>query len=74
MSWLCLQKNDYNKCNAVSPLSLSPQHSCQSDGNAMYFHGTEGTDFNFVTTRDIDLQTEGIVTQWVEEFESQPAG
>ncbi|XP_051890268.1 reelin isoform X1 [Pristis pectinata] len=50
------------------------KHSCQSDGNSMYFHGTEGTDFNFVTTRDIDLRTEGIVTQWVEEFESQPAG
>eukprot|EP00062_Callorhinchus_milii_P006692 gi/632947500/ref/XP_007889076.1/ PREDICTED: reelin [Callorhinchus milii] len=50
------------------------KHSCQSDGNSMYFHGNEGTDFNFATTRDVDLWTESIVTQWVEGFESQPAG
>uniref|UniRef100_A0A4W3ITL7 Reelin n=1 Tax=Callorhinchus milii TaxID=7868 RepID=A0A4W3ITL7_CALMI len=46
------------------------KHSCQSDGNSMYFHGNEGTDFNFATTRDVDLWTESIVTQWVEGFES----
>lgn len=50
------------------------KHSCQSDGNAIYFHGTEGSEYNFATTRDVDLSTEDIQDQWSEEFESQPAG
>ncbi|XP_077327999.1 reelin isoform X2 [Lithobates pipiens] len=50
------------------------KHSCQSDGNAIYFHGTEGSEYNFAITRDVDLSTEDIQDQWSEEFESQPAG
>lgn len=50
------------------------QHSCQSDGNAIYFHGTEGSELNFATTRDVDLSTEDAQEQWAEEFESQPKG
>ncbi|KAL7976290.1 hypothetical protein Chor_002509 [Crotalus horridus] len=50
------------------------KHSCQSDGNAIYFHGTEGNEFNFATTRDVDLSTEDAQEQWAEEFESQPKG
>ncbi|KAI4543781.1 hypothetical protein MG293_006575, partial [Ovis ammon polii] len=50
------------------------EHSCQSDGNSIYFHGNEGSEFNFATTRDVDLSTEDIQEQWSEEFESQPTG
>nr|XP_034983283.1 reelin isoform X2 [Zootoca vivipara] len=50
------------------------KHSCQSDGNAIYFHGTEGNELNFATTRDVDLSTEDAQEQWAEEFESQPKG
>ncbi|KAJ6666292.1 hypothetical protein lerEdw1_000564 [Lerista edwardsae] len=50
------------------------KHSCQSDGNAIYFHGTEGSELNFATTRDVDLSTEDAQEQWAEEFESQPKG
>ncbi|PKU41760.1 reelihypothetical protein [Limosa lapponica baueri] len=50
------------------------KHSCQSDGNSIYFHGTEGSEFNFATTRDVDLSTEDAQEQWAEEFESQPKG
>ncbi|MEE6481362.1 hypothetical protein FKM82_012840 [Ascaphus truei] len=50
------------------------KHSCQSDGNSIYFHGTDGSEFNFATTRDVDLSTEDIQEQWSEEFESQPTG
>uniref|UniRef100_K7F7A9 Reelin n=1 Tax=Pelodiscus sinensis TaxID=13735 RepID=K7F7A9_PELSI len=50
------------------------KHSCQSDGNSIYFHGTEGSEFNFATTRDVDLSTEDTQEQWAEEFESQPKG
>nr|XP_060484465.1 reelin [Panthera onca] len=50
------------------------KHSCQSDGNSIYFHGNEGSEFNFATTRDVDLSTEDIQEQWSEEFESQPTG
>lgn len=54
--------------------SFCPQHSCQSDGNSIYFHGTEGSESNFATTRDVDLSTEDAQEQWAEEFESQPKG
>lgn len=54
--------------------SFCLQHSCQSDGNSIYFHGTEGSEFNFATTRDVDLSTEDAQEQWAEEFESQPKG
>ncbi|RLW02011.1 hypothetical protein DV515_00007528 [Chloebia gouldiae] len=50
------------------------KHSCQSDGNSIYFHGTEGSEFNFATTRDVDLSMEDAQEQWTEEFESQPKG
>ncbi|XP_043944459.1 reelin isoform X3 [Protopterus annectens] len=50
------------------------KHSCQSDGNAIYFHGTEGSEFSFVTSRDVDLSSEDIQEQWAEEFETQPVG
>ncbi|KFO29065.1 Reelin [Fukomys damarensis] len=50
------------------------KHSCQSDGNSIYFHGNQGSEFNFATTRDVDLSTEDIQEQWSEEFESQPTG
>ncbi|KAM4036706.1 reelin isoform 2-T2 [Anomaloglossus baeobatrachus] len=50
------------------------KHSCQSDGNSIYFHGTEGSEYNFAATRDVDLSTEDVQDQWSEEFESQPAG
>jgi len=50
------------------------KHSCQSDGNSIYFHGNEGSEFNFATTRDVDLSTEDIQEQWSEDFESQPTG
>uniref|UniRef100_A0A670YZJ6 Reelin n=1 Tax=Pseudonaja textilis TaxID=8673 RepID=A0A670YZJ6_PSETE len=50
------------------------KHSCQSDGNVIYFHGTEGSELNFATTRDVDLSTEDAQEQWAEEFESQPKG
>lgn len=54
--------------------SFCPQHSCQSDGNSIYFHGTEGSEFNFATTRDVDLSMEDAQEQWAEEFENQPKG
>ncbi|KAK2096414.1 hypothetical protein P7K49_025448 [Saguinus oedipus] len=57
-----------------SYLDLLNMHSCQSDGNSIYFHGNEGSEFNFATTRDVDLSTEDIQEQWSEEFESQPTG
>ncbi|NXS29928.1 RELN protein, partial [Pomatostomus ruficeps] len=50
------------------------KHSCQSDGNSIYFHGTEGSEFNFATTRDVDLSMEDAQEQWAEEFENQPKG
>ncbi|KAG8439950.1 hypothetical protein GDO86_005931 [Hymenochirus boettgeri] len=50
------------------------KHSCQSDGNSIYFHGTEGNEYNFATTRDVDLSNEDIQDLWSEEFENLPAG
>ncbi|KAE8616335.1 hypothetical protein XENTR_v10008776 [Xenopus tropicalis] len=50
------------------------KHSCQSDGNSIYFHGTESSEYNFATTRDVDLSSEDIQDQWSEEFENLPAG
>lgn len=63
-----------NQFNSHPMLSFHLQHSCQSDGNSIYFHGNEGSEFNFATTRDVDLSTEDIQEQWSEEFESQPTG
>ncbi|XP_005995356.1 reelin isoform X2 [Latimeria chalumnae] len=50
------------------------KHSCQSDGNSIYFHGTEGSEFSFTTTRDVDLSSQGTQEQWAEEFETHPKG
>lgn len=65
-------QNLFNHTSSVYSFDL--QHSCQSDGNAIYFHGTEGSELNFATTRDIDLSSEDAQEQWAEEFESQPKG
>uniref|UniRef100_A0A8C6XT10 Reelin n=1 Tax=Naja naja TaxID=35670 RepID=A0A8C6XT10_NAJNA len=74
-------KQEYVHVGEVYRILLVPscmcvflQHSCQSDGNAIYFHGTEGSELNFATTRDVDLSTEDAQEQWAEEFESQPKG
>ncbi|XP_041109989.1 reelin-like isoform X1 [Polyodon spathula] len=50
------------------------KHACQSEGNAMYFHGTEVSGFSFASTRDVDLSREEEQSTWGEEFESPPAG
>uniref|UniRef100_A0A8C6XTW2 Reelin n=1 Tax=Naja naja TaxID=35670 RepID=A0A8C6XTW2_NAJNA len=63
-----------SQTNLPSCMCVFLQHSCQSDGNAIYFHGTEGSELNFATTRDVDLSTEDAQEQWAEEFESQPKG
>lgn len=49
------------------------QHACQSEGNALYFHGGEGVGHNFATTRDIDLHREEGRSYWEEDFESPPS-
>lgn len=51
---------------------LIVQHACQSEGNAMYFHGGEETGHSFATTRDIDLHREEGRSYWEEDFESPP--
>ncbi|XP_039625794.1 reelin isoform X1 [Polypterus senegalus] len=50
------------------------KHACQSEGNAMYFHGTEGSGFSFASTRDVDLSREEGHTSWREDFEASPEG
>ncbi|MGH0173041.1 UNVERIFIED_CONTAM: hypothetical protein FKN15_001931 [Acipenser sinensis] len=50
------------------------KHACQSEGNAMYFHGTEVAGFSFASTRDVDLSREEGQSTWGEGFESPPAG
>uniref|UniRef100_A0A3Q2DRU9 Reelin n=1 Tax=Cyprinodon variegatus TaxID=28743 RepID=A0A3Q2DRU9_CYPVA len=48
------------------------KHACQSDGNALYFHGGEGVAHSFASTRDIDLHREEGRSYWEEDFESPP--
>uniref|UniRef100_W5NEI9 Reelin n=1 Tax=Lepisosteus oculatus TaxID=7918 RepID=W5NEI9_LEPOC len=50
------------------------KHACQSEGNALYFHGAEGTGISFASTRDIDLHRQEGQSYWEEEFESLPTG
>ncbi|MGH0181443.1 UNVERIFIED_CONTAM: hypothetical protein FKN15_006636 [Acipenser sinensis] len=50
------------------------KHACQSEGNAMYFHGMEVAGFSFASTRDVDLSREEGQSTWWEGFESPPAG
>lgn len=49
------------------------QHACQSEGNALYFHGGEGAGHSFASTRDIDLHREEGRSYWEEDFESPPS-
>lgn len=49
------------------------QHACQSEGNALYFHGGDGVTQNFASTRDVDLHREEGRSYWEEDFESSPA-
>ncbi|XP_071271970.1 reelin-like [Salvelinus alpinus] len=50
------------------------KHACQSEGNALYFHGNteEGVGHSFASTRDIDLHREEGRSYWEEDFESPP--
>uniref|UniRef100_A0A3Q2U7U2 Reelin n=1 Tax=Fundulus heteroclitus TaxID=8078 RepID=A0A3Q2U7U2_FUNHE len=48
------------------------KHACQSEGNALYFHGGEGVAHSFASTRDIDLHREEGRSYWEEDFESPP--
>ncbi|XP_061108680.1 reelin [Conger conger] len=50
------------------------KHACQSEGNALYFHGNEMSGHSFASTRDIDLHREEGRSYWEEEFESSPSG
>ncbi|XP_023681705.2 reelin isoform X1 [Paramormyrops kingsleyae] len=50
------------------------KHACQSEGNALYFHGNEVGGPSFASTRDIDLHREEGRSYWEEEFESPPVG
>ncbi|KAI1888402.1 hypothetical protein AGOR_G00184780 [Albula goreensis] len=50
------------------------KHACQSEGNALYFHGNEATGHSFASTRDVDLHREEGRSYWEEEFESPPSG
>ncbi|KAI4895212.1 hypothetical protein NFI96_018500 [Prochilodus magdalenae] len=50
------------------------KHACQSEDNALYFHGEEGVEHNFATTRDIDLHREEGQSYWEENFESPNSG
>lgn len=52
---------------------LIRQHACQSEGNALYFHGGDGVSQSFASTRDIDLHREEGRSYWEEDFESSPA-
>uniref|UniRef100_A0A3B3X817 Reelin n=1 Tax=Poecilia mexicana TaxID=48701 RepID=A0A3B3X817_9TELE len=48
------------------------KHACQSEGNALYFHGGEGVGRSFSSTRDIDLHREEGRSYWEEDFETPP--
>ena len=62
----CLLTTALNVCLLIG------QHSCQSEGNALYFHGGEGLGHTFASTRDIDLHREEGRSYWEEDFESAP--
>uniref|UniRef100_A0A8C9VAA0 Reelin n=1 Tax=Scleropages formosus TaxID=113540 RepID=A0A8C9VAA0_SCLFO len=52
-------------------------HMCKngwSEGNALYFRGSEVTWHSFASTRDIDLHREEGRSYWEEEFETPPTG
>lgn len=53
-------------------VSLSCQHACQSEGNALYFHGGEAVGHSFASTKDVDLHREEGRSYWEEDFESSP--
>lgn len=63
----CLLIACFNTCVLIG------QHACQSEGNALYFHGGEGVGQSFTSTRDIDLHREEGRSYWEEDFESSPA-
>ncbi|MED6232504.1 hypothetical protein ATANTOWER_031377, partial [Ataeniobius toweri] len=48
------------------------KHACQSEGNALYFHGGEGAAHSLASTRDIDLHREEGRSYWEEDFETPP--
>ncbi|TRY95474.1 hypothetical protein DNTS_000445 [Danionella cerebrum] len=50
------------------------KHACQSEGNALYFHGGEGSEYSFASTRDVDLHREEGISYWEEDFEMLPSG
>uniref|UniRef100_A0A673MNI9 Reelin n=1 Tax=Sinocyclocheilus rhinocerous TaxID=307959 RepID=A0A673MNI9_9TELE len=45
------------------------KHACQSEGNSLYFHGGEGFEHSFASTRDVDLHREEGRSYWEEDFE-----
>eukprot|EP00058_Branchiostoma_floridae_P011776 XP_002597264.1 hypothetical protein BRAFLDRAFT_66399 [Branchiostoma floridae] len=47
------------------------KHTCQSEGDAMGFWGTGEEDWNYVSTRDLDLLVEADNTSQVEHFEEK---
>uniref|UniRef100_H3DF31 Reelin n=1 Tax=Tetraodon nigroviridis TaxID=99883 RepID=H3DF31_TETNG len=49
------------------------KHACQSEGNTLYFHGSETVAQSFASTRDIDLHREEGRSYWEEDFESLPS-
>uniref|UniRef100_A0A3Q3J4K3 Reelin n=1 Tax=Monopterus albus TaxID=43700 RepID=A0A3Q3J4K3_MONAL len=49
------------------------KHACQSEGNALYFHGGEGVGHSFASTRDVDLHREEGRSYWEEDFEGPPS-
>ncbi|KAF3855008.1 hypothetical protein F7725_023063 [Dissostichus mawsoni] len=49
------------------------KRACQSEGNALYFHGGEGVGHSFASTKDIDLHREEGRSYWEEDFESPPS-
>lgn len=49
------------------------KHACQSEGNALYFHGGEAAGHSFASTKDIDLHREEGRSYWEEDFESPPS-
>ncbi|XP_057204020.1 reelin isoform X1 [Triplophysa rosa] len=50
------------------------KHACQSEGNSLYFHGGEGFEHSFASTRDVDLHREEGRSYWEEDFESPVSG
>ncbi|XDV29817.1 hypothetical protein PO909_032854, partial [Leuciscus waleckii] len=50
------------------------KHACQSEGNSLYFHGGEGLEHSFASTRDVDLHREEGRSYWEEDFESPLTG